>query len=316
MKITLILTGGTIGSVETHNVKDVNVPETIPLLVTNFNKKNREEDFEILNPLNILSENIVVQDWNILLDCIKNINLENCKGIIITHGTDTLAYTCALIAVAMQGIEIPVVLVSSQFPLQDEGANGNENFQNAVEIINARMCGVYTVYRNDDRVSYVHEGEKLLQCGNYSNNFYSETMLPIEKKIDFKRKDRILEKIGELKNDVLLIEPYVGIDYNTFNIKGKKAVLHGSYHSSTACTAEGSILEFIDKCHKEGVLFFLSPFQGELLGKDAQYISTKKILDKGAIPVPNLTKEHVYAKILIGISMCKDKERIKGFVLN
>jgi len=219
MKITLILTGGTIGSVETHNVKDVNMSETTPLLVTNFNKKNKKENFEILKPLNILSENIVMQDLNILLNCIKNIDLENCKGIIITYGTDTLAYTCAFMAVAMRGIGIPVVFVSSQFPLQDEFSNGNENFQNAVEIINAKMHGVYAVYRNDDSVSYIHEGEKLLQCGNYSNNFYSKTMGSIEKKFDFKRQERILERIRELKNNVLLIEPYVGIDYNVFNIK-------------------------------------------------------------------------------------------------
>ena len=311
MKIALILTGGTIGSVEAHNVKDVNASKTTPLLAANFNKKNKKEDFEILTPLNILSENIVIQDWNILLDCIKTIDLEKCKGIIITHGTDTLAYTCAFIAVAMQGIEIPVVFVSSQFPLQDERSNGSENFQNAVEIINDEMCGVYAVYRNNDGISYIHEGEKLIQCTNYSNNFYSETMYITGQRLDFKGQNKILEEIGELENNVLLIEPYVGIDYNAFNIKGKKAVLHSTYHSSTACTSEGNILEFIDKCKKEGVLFFLSPFQKD----EAHYISTKKILDKEVIPIPNLTKEHAYAKILIGISMYKDKEKISNFVL-
>ena len=49
-------------------------------------------------------------------------------GVIITHGTDTLQYTAAFTGYIMAGAQIPIVLVSANYVLEDVRSNGVDNF--------------------------------------------------------------------------------------------------------------------------------------------------------------------------------------------
>ena len=66
-----------------------------------------------------------------------------------------------------------------------------------------------------------------------------------------------------LKNCVLMITPYVGLDYDSFNYSKFSAVLHGTYHSGTACAEplENSVLHLMDLCKEENadIDIYLSP---------------------------------------------------------
>lgn len=74
-------------------------------------------EWTISEPLSILSENITPTHWNRLLGALQPV-LRECssayEGIVITHGTDTLAYTAALLDQRLAGVSLPIVLVSSQ----------------------------------------------------------------------------------------------------------------------------------------------------------------------------------------------------------
>ena len=62
-------------------------------------------------PLSILSENLTVDHWNRLLDTLRPVLREGraaYEGIILTHGTDTLAYTAALLDQLLAGTPLPV----------------------------------------------------------------------------------------------------------------------------------------------------------------------------------------------------------------
>ena len=87
-------------------------------------------------PYRILSENMNAGYVNRLADCVRKVMARNdSEGIIITHGTDTLQYTAALLSYVFGTDCVPVLLVSSDFPLEDERANGMANFMRAVEFI-------------------------------------------------------------------------------------------------------------------------------------------------------------------------------------
>ena len=92
-------------------------------------------EFATLNPYTILSENLSSEHLNILTDTVVS-NIALYDGIIVTHGSDTLQYSASALAYAVGCESVPVVLVSSNFPLEDERANGIYNFIGAVEFIN------------------------------------------------------------------------------------------------------------------------------------------------------------------------------------
>ena len=354
-KILLVLTGGTICSFgdEQGNRRDVDIQMAKALLLQYFEESDSpcvHEKFEAVTILNTLSENMTIPKWNELLCFLKNHDLSQYQGIVIAHGTDTLAYTSSLLALALSKVEVPVLLVSSQLPLNQEGANGNENFRCSVELICAGIHpGVYVVYRNEDGRCFLHQGGHLVSSGDYSNDFYSRDAICLtealgtEKAGDTKcirvwaHQDRRMEelnhdkicrqrhgnginlsRIGELKSDVLRLEPYVGLNYEQISLKkGIRAVVHGLYHSATACiggTKEEqdspySLLPFLTRCREAGIPVVVTPCP-----KEAAYASGVWMMEAGAIPVYGMTKEMVYVKTLLAGALGYPDEKLLSFL--
>ncbi|MBQ8790576.1 MAG: asparaginase [Ruminiclostridium sp.] len=66
-----------------------------------------------------------------------NKNIRKYDGVIITHGTDTMAYTAALLCVMLENPPIPVILTGSQLPFQEEKTDARKNFKDSVT---AALC--------------------------------------------------------------------------------------------------------------------------------------------------------------------------------
>ncbi|MBO5908431.1 MAG: hypothetical protein J6Q67_01400, partial [Clostridia bacterium] len=236
-----------------------------------------------------------------------------------------------LFSLLLKGISIPVFFVSSNRPVVDfktgepsKNANGNANFKAAVEcIMNGITPDVYVTYKNyEDNRMYLHYAKALLQCRNYDENFYSNgaidindsneaiKSIPEKEQVTFNELPIVELKGKKLKNCVLKITPYVGLDYDSFNLSKCRAVLHGAYHSGTACTeksaaeyeqcgivSSSSILNFIDRCAKEKVDFYYSP--SEVEGGATVYDTVPLIKNKGVNISHGMTDELMYAKLLI-----------------
>ena len=116
-----------------------------------FNEKyDIDVEFDAIQPYNILSENIVPNNWAVLYEAIKAANPEKYDGIIVAHGTDTLPYTSAMLGFLFSYLDIPLIIIGSNYPLEDKRSNGLNNFYNAVSFINeANMKGVYSIFEDN-----------------------------------------------------------------------------------------------------------------------------------------------------------------------
>ena len=131
--------------------------------------------FEVRSPINILSENLISSDWNLLINDILKTDLSKYAGIIINHGTDTLPYTSAMLSFVFNNINIPIVLVSSNHPLDCVNSNGIENFIGAVNFIqNMPVSGVFVSYKNNKEKIKIHLGSILIEASPFINDFRSQ----------------------------------------------------------------------------------------------------------------------------------------------
>lgn len=339
--ILLILTGGTIcsfGDSENAN-RDVNMGEAKRLILENFEKSSspyRDTKFEVNYILDTLSENMTAVRWNILLEYLRTVDFDRYQGVIMAHGTDTLAYTSSFMSLIMSGRDIPVCIVSSQLPLDVNGANGNKNFSMAVELIRQGIpAGVYVPYENMNGKMYIHKGCHLMQCENYLDDFYSyDAFLVNEREAEEYVKNvknngipaagqgyrEALSSISEISGCVLYIKPYVGLDYSVYNIdNGIKAVVHGLYHSCTACVerqnkeqeyTSASILYLLDKCRSRNIPVIAEPCREDI----NMYASGNDMTEAGAVPVYGMTSEMVYVKTLAGCAMELNGDRLTEFL--
>ncbi len=327
-RILLILTGGTICSFANANGEQASdTKKAQALILENFRKSNSRYksescvQFTSVSPLDVLSENMTVHHWDVLLRAMKSYAYSDYDGVIILHGTDTLAYTASLLSLVLAGLRTPVIMVSSQLALYNPNANGNENFKAAVElIVNGIKPNVYAVYRNENELGqktmYVHYAAHLMQCANHSNNFYSKDMTPISFEnavfdgMESLGEDPIFQKEQfDLRSvRVLKLQPYVGLDYSTIFLDGVTAVVHGTYHSGTVATdphldradcSDYSIMHFKRLCdnHVPPIPLFIEPYE------QTTYETTGDALRNGILPIENLTSEMAYVKVLVGCAL-------------
>ena len=132
MKVALIFTGGTIGTVENDDG------------VRNLDNKNNSSilgyfrDTDVIvqkQPYLVLSENLNGGHISSLIECVKDVLEEDHDGIIITHGTDTIQYTAAALSYAFGSKTVPIMVVSSNAPLDSEESNGGSNIAAAIDFI-------------------------------------------------------------------------------------------------------------------------------------------------------------------------------------
>lgn len=320
-KILLVLTGGTICSFDRGDgecAADTHRAEA--LIVRNYQKNYGDRvQFDPRFPLDILSENMTVTDWNTLIDALRSYDFASYDGIILLHGTDTLAYTASLLSLLLHGISVPVLLVSAQLPLTSEQTNGNENFRAAVALIEQGLApSVYAVYRNSDGVTYLHLGAHLRQCENRSDDFFSADMTPFPSEsnpfsLPAPNGEPLLYTCGALTPSVLRIEPYVGLNYDHFSLEKVRAVLHGTYHSSTAAVVpveSTSLLSLLSRCQERKIPLFLSPCDEH----SYTYETTGIAIRAGAIPITGMTPEMTYVKLLVGLSLGHSDADLKKFL--
>lgn len=88
------------------------------------------------------SSNMQPEEWCALAKAIDEA-LRDCDGVVVTHGTDTMAYTAAALSFMLAGVGKPVILTGSQLPLSHPLTDARQNLLLAV---NAAMLGVAGVY--------------------------------------------------------------------------------------------------------------------------------------------------------------------------
>lgn len=354
-KILVVFTGGTICTTIKNGVMSTTAKAASALIEIFKKSTSLYKDtvrFKEGKKFNILSENMTVNKWNEIIEYFQETLplLSEYSGIIVAHGTDTLAYSTALFSQLLKGITIPVFFVSSNYPilLEDDSpnpmANGAENFRAAVECICKNIVpGIYATYKNpDDQLMYLHKGEHLTQCEIYDENFYSRDALdvtdpsstPFETVIEYDKFETSHLPIMKLEDRhledcILRVTPYVGLNYDMLCPEKAKAVLHGTYHSGTACVVRttespdylsgaNSILYFFDRCADNNIPFYYSPSK---IGEKHTVYASVPFIEKHIAPngqkiqiYYGQTDELMYIKLLIAYSLDFTQEQIDKFL--
>lgn len=141
-RLTLLATGGTIACTQTENglaptltAADLLVPiggslpcEVIP------------RDVFLMD-----SSNMQPEEWCTLAKAVDEA-LADSDGIVITHGTDTMAYTASALSFMLAGVPKPVIITGSQLPLGHPLTDAVGNLRHAIVAAMQDVGGVYVSF--------------------------------------------------------------------------------------------------------------------------------------------------------------------------
>ncbi len=310
MKILVIFTGGTIGSL-TMADGYVKPDEAGKYVLLDMYEKRRVYDvlFETECPYMVLSENLNGENINCLSECVFENIKKDYDGIIITHGTDTLQYSAAAISYSLGNLCKPVVFVSSDYILTDDRQNGVDNFFYAVSFICQKGGkGVFVMSSNSGEETKVHRASRLLRHSEFSNRIeslcgqyygYFDKNCFVKNKNYFETDDEA-EGFGALNCDdecfIQIIRPYPNFLYPDIS-KKTKAVLHESFHSGTVCTNSLSLEKFCEELRRNNINIYL-------LGNADKniYDSTREYEKLGLCALPFAANVAMYMKLWIILS--------------
>lgn len=130
--ILMISTGGTIASINKGKglAPGLNSRELVEYLNLNKNKVA----IDTLDLMSIDSTDIQVEDWLKISTAIRN-NYKDYDGFVITHGTDTLAYTACAISYLIQNSKKPIVLTGAQKSIFSDITDAKLNLTDSITYV-------------------------------------------------------------------------------------------------------------------------------------------------------------------------------------
>ncbi|MDR1571900.1 MAG: asparaginase domain-containing protein [Clostridiales Family XIII bacterium] len=324
-RILVVLTGGTIGSRPDGGLIRLD-RDAGRSLVEAFRGRaaGAREDvaFEVIQPVEMFSEDMLPRRWGEIYGAVRGFGLDACDGVVMTHGTDTLAYTAAAMSFLFAGAGVPVALTASGLGPGRPGSDGHANFAAAVDFVaGSGLPGVFAVFRDRAGETAVYLGSRLLSADSVTDRYSSYmgvdfgrmrdgAFQPCESATNPSARElrglKARYSLGEpgFGRGVACLLPYPGLNYAHLDFSRDRpaAVLHGLYHSSTACTgppAENSVLEFAKRCRDSGIDLYVH--DGRRLAGET-YPSGRALLDLGARPLTGLSFEAALAKLNIAYS--------------
>lgn len=146
--ILLIATGGTIASAKSdHGLAPQLTPEQLLTSVPEIHDLCRVQSLALMN---IDSTNVCPADWLAMAGCVRK-HYDDYDAFVITHGTDTMAYTAAALTYLIQNSAKPVVLTGAQQSINRPDTDARVNLLDAFRYARDRRShGVTLVF--DGRV--------------------------------------------------------------------------------------------------------------------------------------------------------------------
>ena len=321
-QVLLISTGGTIAStVRKNGLTPTIKPKDMLRFIEGINNMCRIETYQLLN---LDSTNIQPEHWIDIVKFIKS-KYSEYDGFVITHGTDTLAYTSAALSYFIQNSSKPIVLTGSQKPINVDTTDAKKNLKDSIRYsIEDKASGVHIVF--DGKVII---GTRARKTRTKSFNAFESINFPYAAFID---EERIAHYISEEKKDgapifcdklypnIFLLKLAPGMDPDVIDYIGKKyeGVVIESYGSGGLPFEDRrNFLEKLGDLTSKGKIVVISTQVAEE-GSDlnSYEVGIKTIKKYQILQAYDMTVESAMTKLMWIMGKTKDYEKVKSLFYN
>ncbi|KAA0560831.1 asparaginase [Bacillus sp. CH30_1T] len=314
-KLMLLTTGGTIASLAGKNglAPELKADEILSYL-PDINLLCQMDSKPLMN---IDSTNMQPENWVELAKSIYE-HYHDYDGFVITHGTDTMAYTSAALSYMLQNVGKPIVFTGSQIPIAFQKTDAKRNVSDAIRFACEEIGGVYVVF--DGRVI---QGTRAIKLRTKSYDAFESINYPyiafINNEGIYYDKPVSTPKNKEIKletslcTDVLLVKLYPGIKPEIFDsLKDQcKGIVIESYGSGGIPFERRNIVEKLIDLAKCGISIVVTT-QCLEEGEDIDiYEVGRKVGRDSIIRSRNMNTEAIVPKLMWVLGKTQDPQEVK-----
>jgi L-asparaginase type I len=329
-RVGLVLTGGTIasehgtGSALSVSADPPNSEET-DLLLAAAGPGGLE--VEVRSPVRLLSENLEPADWIPIAEAVRELaDIDDLGGVVVFHGTDTMAYTAAALSYLLADLDKPVVLTGSNLPPNQPGSDAIRNAQVSLLALDSLPPGTYIAFAGDPALpGLVHLGTRVRKLQASGQAYASVNGEPVGR-VEGERFEpgtgatspRPADHAFHCRVDprVMSLRLHPGLDFEVaFGAVvegGARAVVVELYASATGPDLGGnhSLPDFIRRCAERGVPVLttvsIAPDQ-----EGNPYETTVAIAAAGGVFLDGMLPETATVKLMWALAQHDDPEDVK-----
>ena len=293
-KILLIATGGTIASRETeHGLRPALSADDLRAAMG-----VKDAAVETLDLLSLDSTNIAPPHWEQIARCVADCR-QTYDGIIISHGTDTMAYTAAALYYMLEHIDRPVVLTGAQRPLGTAGSDAEANLRLAARAALSGHAGVMIAFGG--RIIHGNAAKKIHSLADDAFRSIGRTEIDLDAAPVPPSAPFCLHGTLERRVAVLRLYPGMSPDAVTACIKaGCRGIIIEGYGLGSVPTgdAEESFLPALQLAHEAGCTIVLTTQCIEGGADIRRYEVGVRAAELGVLSGGTLPIEALYALLL------------------
>jgi glutamyl-tRNA(Gln) amidotransferase subunit D len=181
--VALLSTGGTIASRVDYRTGGVRPVQDEAEILAFYPNLDRGGPVRVLSVFDRLSEDISPDDWLVLARHVARVFAEGARGVVVAHGTDTLAFTSAALSLLLEDLPGPVVVVGAQRSPDRPSSDGFTNIATAVRIARDAEVGEVVALMHaglsDNRFA-IHRGTRVRKMHSSRRDaFESRNVAPV-----------------------------------------------------------------------------------------------------------------------------------------
>ena len=140
--ILLLTTGGTIASLPGGEGLE---PQRSDVMERELNQLRTYYSITVEDVMCLDSSNMQPEQWQTIARHIFA-RKDSFDGIVVSHGTDTMAYSASAVTFMLPNIDVPVVFTGSQLPLSDILSDGPDNLRTAFAMAASGKPGIFLAF--------------------------------------------------------------------------------------------------------------------------------------------------------------------------
>jgi len=315
-KVLILATGGTISS---RAGDEGMVPQSAPPeLMGALEKFGKYYDITYKGVMNLDSSNIQSEEWRLLARSVFEA-LPDYDGIVVTHGTDTMAYSASAVTFMLKNLDKPVIFTGSQIPIGSPLSDAQSNLATALAAIDHNVVGIsiafnHKLMRGCRAVKVRTMGFDAFESVNTQNRgeFFADGVRLVTER--FAPRGEKCELKDEVCNEVFLLKlipgtnpkifdclkelGYRGVVLETFGAGGIHYLHRDLYTPIKRLVDSGIPVVVCSQCLYEKSDFSL-------------YEVGRKVIATGAIQSLDMTTEAAVTKLMWALGQTKDPEEVR-----
>lgn len=268
--------------------------------------------------MNLDSSNIQAEEWKIMARAVYE-NYRDYDGFIITHGTDTMAYSASMLCYMLPGLHKPVVFTGSQIPMDNMLTDARNNLFCALAAVEAGIMGVSVAFnrhiiRGCRAVKVRTMGFDAFESVNarYLGEIFADGLRVYDYQEPNQDAPTIL--LDNISTDVLLLKLIPNTNPKLFDCiasLGYRGVVLETFGAGGMHFHRRDLIEKLQQLRQQGIVVVAC---SQCLYESSNftiYEVGRKLLETGVIPAGDMTTEAAVTKLMWALGQTDDPEEVR-----